>query len=112
MVDFKPNEYLQSQLATYWHPARQNKDITYEQVMRLFSLKNDKSIKQIDVKNAFRMLSKEYGERDGMIHKTRIRELLEDIGVDEVEVQTLLSQLEPDCKDGWLNFEEFVDRQF
>lgn len=59
------------------------------------------------------MLSKEYGEKDGMIHRTRIKELFEEIGVDSVEAASLLGQLENEFKDGgYLNFEDYVERQY
>jgi Ca2+-binding EF-hand superfamily protein len=81
--------------------------------MKLFSLKTNPAIKQPDVKNAFRMLCKDYGEKDNMIHRSRIKEILEEIGLDAAEITALVGQLDQDLtKDGFLNFEDFVDRQF
>ena len=81
--------------------------------MKLFSLKTNPAIKQHDVKNAFRMLCKEYGEKDNMIHKHRLKEILQEIGLDSVEITDLVGQLDQDLtRDGFLNFEDFVDRQF
>ena len=60
--------------------------------MKLFSLKNNADIKQVDVKNAFRMLCKQYtSEKDNIIHKDRIKAILFDIGIDEIETSILMS---------------------
>ena len=68
------------------------KEISYDQFLKLFSLKQNQEVKQVDVKNAFRMLCKQ--EKDNCIHKDRIRAILEDIGIDEMETAMLIGQLD------------------
>ena len=114
MVDFHPNEILQREISGWFSRQKETeREISYEQFMKLFSLRSNPAVKQADVKNAFRMLCKDYGEKDNLIHKNRIKEILEEIGLDSVEVSSLVAQLETDfTKDGFLNFEDFVDRQY
>ena len=114
MVDFHPNEILQREISGWFSRQKETeREISYDQFMKLFSLRTNPAVKQADVKNAFRMLCKDYGEKDNMIHKNRRKEILEEIGLDAVEVSSLVGQLEQDLtKDGYLNFEDFVDRQY
>ena len=59
--------------------------------MKLFSLKQNQNIKQVDVKNAFRMLCKQYtSEKDNIIHRDRIRAILNEIGIDEIQISILV----------------------
>ena len=70
----------------------------------------------MDVKNAFRLLSKEY-EKPGYIKLDRVKEILAEMGLDDVDIIQLTNQLESQCEDGpdgskMFNFEEFVKSAF
>ena len=58
-------------------------------------------------------MSKEY-ERPGWIKIDRVKEILAEMGLDDVDIIQLTSQLETRCKedDGMFNFEEFVEDAF
>ena len=65
------------------------------------------------MKNAFRMLCKQSTDKDNFIHRDRIKKILEEIGIDDIEIAMLIGQLDQDFnKEGFLNFDEFVDRQY
>ena len=71
------------------------------------------------MKNAFRLLSKEY-DRPGWIKLERVKEILAEMGLDDVDIIQLTNQLEGMCepkdpKDGeekMFNFEDFVNSAF
>ena len=65
------------------------------------------------MRNAFRLLSREY-ERPGMIRFERVKEFFQEMGgISEIEIFQLTSQLQPFCEeDGYFNFEEFVSASF
>ena len=66
----------------------------------------------MDVKNAFRLLSKEY-ERPGWIKLDRVKEILSEMGLDDVDIIQLTNQLQNQCDDsGMFNFEDFVKSAF
>ncbi len=80
--------------------------------MKIFTLKSNNYYNQTDVKNAFRLLSKEY-EKPGWIHIDRVKEILEEMGLSDVEVLQLTSQLEHRLdEDKMFNFEQFVKESF
>ena len=114
IVDFKPNDTLQKEMTNYFSKKKEGeKEITFEEFRKLFSLKENTELPKIKVKNAFRMLSKEYGDKDGLIHRSRIKDLLEEIGVDAVEAAALVGQLEAEFRpDGYLDFETYIDKQY
>ena len=108
MVGFDPNEKQKEEFAAIFEKKSL---MTYREFLDLFQLKtNDYS--KVDVKNSFRLLSKEY-TRDGQITLERVQEILSDIGVSEAEIEQLSTQLLPYVKDdGYFNFEEFVNAAF
>ena len=60
--------------------------------MNIFSLKQNTEFSDVDVKNAFRLLSKEYADgKSGMIKLERIQEILADIELDEEEIEQLVA---------------------
>ena len=62
--------------------------------------------------NSFRLLSKEY-EREGMIKIDRVKEILLEMGINDLEVTQLTTQLQSlQDSDGYFNFEEFVKSAF
>ena len=64
--------------------------------------------------NSFRLLSKEY-ERPGWIKIERVKVILAEMGLDDVDIIQLTSQLESRCEkddEGMFNFEEFVEDAF
>ena len=57
----------------------------------MLSLKNKEEFNAVDVKNAFRLLSKEYSsDRSGMIKLDRVHEILLEINVPEEEIEQLI----------------------
>lgn len=64
------------------------------------------------MKNAFRLLSKEY-ENPGMIKLERVKDILTEMGLQDVEILQLTNQLNSLCDhNGMFNFEEFVKSAF
>ena len=60
-------------------------EITFTEFLSIFSLKSNNQYNEIDVKNAFRLLSKEY-DRPGMIKLERVKEILTEMGQTEIEI--------------------------
>ena len=86
--------------------------MNFRQFLDIFSLRSNPEFDQTDVKNAFRLLSKEY-VREGMIKLDRVKEILTEIGISDLEIVQLTTQLQPLVKeDGYFNFEEFVNSAF
>ena len=88
--------------------------MNFKDFMNIFSLKSNSQFNRIDVKNAFRLLSKEYDdERAGQIKLDRVKEILTEMGITDMEIVQLTTQLQDLAdKDGYINFEEFVDSAF
>ena len=75
-------------------------------------MKSNNQYNEIDVKNAFRLLSKEY-DRPGWIKLERVKEILAEMGLNDVDIIQLTNQLSSQCDgDGMFNFEEFVKSAF
>lgn len=53
--------------------------------MDIFSLRNNAEFDQVDVKNAFRLLSKEY-VHENKIKLDRVKEILTEIGCSDLEI--------------------------
>ena len=50
-----------------------NGEISFDEFINMFSLKRNTEFKDVDIKNAFRLLSKEYSEeKSGMIKLEKI----------------------------------------
>ena len=109
MVDFKPNEKQEEEFRGMF---TKKPEITFTEFLSIFSLKSNNQYNEIDVKNAFRLLSKEY-DRPGWIKLERVKEILTEMGQSETEIIQLTSQLNTLCDDqGMFNFEEFVKAAF
>ena len=66
----------------------------------------------MDVKNAFRLLSKEY-DRPNMIKIDRVKEILQEMGITELEIAQLTAQLDQHkTADGYFDFEQFIKGAF
>ena len=64
------------------------------------------------MKNAFRLLSKEY-VKDDMIKLERVKEILTEMGLTDMEVVQLTTQLTSLCDDqGYFDFNTFVSSAF
>ena len=89
--------------------------IGFADFLQIFSLKSNNQYNEVDVKNAFRLLSKEY-ERPGWIKLERVKEILAEMGLDDVDIIQLTNQLETQCEgegdNKMFNFEEFVKSAF
>ena len=55
-------------------------------------MKGNNKYNEVDVKNAFRLLSREY-EKPGMIKLDRVKEILAEMGLQDVEIMQLTNQL-------------------
>ena len=64
----------------------------------------------MDVKNAFRLLSKNYdSDKPGMIKIERVKEILTEMGITDLEIVQLTTQLQGLCdSEGYFNFENFA----
>ena len=109
MVDFHPNEKQTEEFKSLFEKSEW---IDFEQFLKIFTLRSNDYYNEVDVKNAFRLLSKEY-ERPGWIKVERVVEILKEMGLKEIEVVHLTTQLQNlEKEDGMFNFEEFVKDSF
>ena len=109
MVGFDPNA---KQTAEFQQMFEQSGGtLTFNEFLNVFSLKSNPQFSEVDVKNAFRLLSKEY-DKPGMIRLERVKEILTEMGISELEIVQLTTQLEGLCVDGYFNFEKFVKEAF
>ena len=93
MVDFKPNEKQEAEFKAMF----QKKELLpFSDFLQIFSLKSSNQYNEIDVKNAFRLLSKEY-EKSGFIKLDRVKEILTEMGLQDVEILQLTNQLNYLC---------------
>ena len=75
-------------------------------------MKSNNQYNEVDVKNAFRLLSKEY-DRPGWIKLDRVKEILAEMGLADVDIIQLTNQLQSQCdSEGMFNFEDFVKSAF
>ena len=112
MVDFKPND---KQNEEFQQMFAKKPEIGFADFLQIFSLKSNNQYNEIDVKNAFRLLSKEY-DRPGWIKLERVKEILAEMGLDDVDIIQLTNQLESQCEgegdNKMFNFEDFVKSAF
>jgi len=109
MVDFKPNE---KQTEEFKKLFKSRDEITFDDFLQIFSLKGSNEYTEIEVKNAFRLLSKEYSKM-GHIKIDRIQEILKEQNLQDHEIFMLTSQLTALCdEEGYINFEELVKNSF
>ena len=109
MVDFKPNEKQDEEFKAMFV---KKPEIGFNEFLQIFSLKSNNQYNEIDVKNAFRLLSKEY-DRPGWIKLERVKEILAEMGLNDVDIIQLTNQLQSQCdNEGMFNFEEFVKSAF
>ena len=109
MVAFKPNE---KQNEEFKEMFATKDEISFKEFLQIFSLKSNNQYNEIDVKNAFRLLSKEY-EKPGWIKLERVKEILSEMGLSDIDIIQLTNQLKPLCDDKEMfNFEEFVKSAF
>jgi len=86
--------------------------LSFTEFLTIFSLKSNSQFNETDVLNSFRLLSKEY-DREGMIKIDRVKEILLEMGINDLEVTQLTTQLQSlQDSDGYFNFEEFVKSAF
>jgi len=110
MVGFDPNPKQQQEFIDMF--AHNNGTLNLQEFLNVFSLKSNPQFKEVDVKNAFRLLSKEY-DRPGMIRLERVKEILQEMGITDMEIVQLTTQLQVLCNaEGYFNFEDFVTSAF
>ena len=109
MVGFTPND---KQKAEFDELFAKKPMLSFPEFMTIFSLKSNSQFNETDVLNSFRLLSKEY-DREGMIKIDRVKEILLEMGINDLEVTQLTTQLQSlQDSDGYFNFEEFVKSAF
>ena len=109
MVDFTPNDKQTEEFKALFEKSEW---IDFEQFLKIFTLRSNDYYNEVDVKNAFRLLSKEY-DRPGWIKVERVNEILKEMGLKEIEIVHLTTQLQNlEKEDGMFNFEEFVKDSF
>ena len=82
MVDFKPNDKQNEEFKAMFD---KKPEITFSDFLNIFSLKSNTQYSEIDVKNAFRLLSKEY-DRPNCIKLDRVKEILGEMGLEDVDI--------------------------
>ena len=66
--------------------------LNFDQFINIFSLKQNTEFSDVDIKNAFRLLSKEYSDgKSQLIKLERIQEILADIDINEAEIEQLVA---------------------
>ena len=85
MVGFVPNE---KQRQEFEQCFEKKSHLNFDGFLNIFSLKSNSQFNEVDVKNAFRLLSKEY-ERENCIKLDRVKEILVEMGVSDLEVTQL-----------------------
>ena len=82
MVGFEPNE---KQKLEFDELFAKKPLLIFSDFLSIFSLKTNPQFNEIDVKNSFRLLSKEY-VKEGHIKLDRVKEILIEMGVTDLEV--------------------------
>ncbi|CAI2383050.1 unnamed protein product [Moneuplotes crassus] len=109
MVDFHPNEKQHEEFKQLFE---HKEFIDFNEFLKIFTLKSNDYYTKTDVMNAFRLLSKEY-EKPGYIKVDRVWEILKEMGLKEIEIVHLTTQLQDlEKEDGMFNFEDFVNDSF
>ena len=88
--------------------------INFTEFLDIFSLKKNDEFNEVDVKNAFRLLSKEYDkDKAGKIKLERVKEILTEMNIVDIDIVQLTNQLQAECDDeGYFDFEKFVSSAF
>ena len=60
--------------------------------LAIFSTKQTSQYTDVDVKNSFRLLSKEY-DKENMIKLDRVKDILKEMGMSEAEIQSLTTEM-------------------
>ena len=110
IAGFEPNA---RQIAVFKDVLEANNGfMTSHQFLQVFDLKKNQNFQEVDVRNAFRLLSREY-DRPGMIKLERVKEFFADMGITDMEIVQLTAQLQPLCdSDGFFDYENFVTSSF
>ena len=83
MVGFDPNPKQQQEFTEMF--AQHNGSLNFNEFLNVFSLKSNPQFEKTDVKNAFRLLSKEY-VHENMIKLDRVKEILTEMGITDMEI--------------------------
>lgn len=109
MVGFEPNDKQKQEFEELF---AKKPLLNFNDFLSIFSLKSNSQFNEVDVKNSFRLLSKEY-TREGHIKLDRVKEILNEMGLTDLEIVQLTTQLQSLCDDkGYFNFEDFVKSAF
>ena len=111
-VGFEPNRKQTQEFQTMFEQS--DGTLKFNEFLNVFSLKSNPEFQEVDVKNAFRLLSKNYdSDKPGMIKIERVREILTEMGITDLEIVQLTTQLQGLCdSEGYFNFENFVKDAF
>ena len=110
MVGFVPNDKQNQEFDEIF---KKNAEINFTQFKSIFSLHNTSQFNAVDVKNAFALLSREY-EKPGEIKIDRLKEILSEMGITDLEIVQLTTQLHGfvDQKTGYFQYKAFVDSAY
>ena len=110
MVGFVPNDKQNQEFDEIF---KKTAEINFTQFKSIFSLHNTSQFNAIDVKNAFALLSREY-EKPGEIKIDRLKEILSEMGITDLEIVQLTTQLHGfvDQKTGYFQYKAFVDSAY
>ena len=90
MIGYEPNA---RQLQEYNQMFEDNNGtINLSDFLTIFSLKQSSQFTDIDVKNAFRLLSKEHGHGN-KIKLVRVKEILKEMGMNDQEIDMLTTEM-------------------
>ncbi len=85
MVGFQPNDKQKQEFDELF---AKKQFLNFDGFLSIFSLKTNTQFNCVDVKNSFRLLSKEYN-KDGHIKLERVKEILTEMGISDLEVVQL-----------------------
>jgi Ca2+-binding EF-hand superfamily protein len=90
MIGFTPNKQQQAEFKSVL--AQKGDTLRFDDFIRMLSLKDSSEFSDVDIKNAFRLLSREYrDDKQNMIKLDRVQSILLELGLPEDEVDHLMA---------------------
>ena len=109
-MGFQPDEEQKNDFKQMF--ARCGGTFNFNDFLSIFSMNSNPDYSEVEVKNSFRLLSKEYGRTDQMTID-RVRQILQEMGMEEPEIDIITSELQAECdEDGYFDFNKFVSQAF
>ena len=111
LVSYKPPQKLLREFQKKFREG--DGTMNFQTFVEVFSLKQHPDFNEIDAKNSFRLLSREYDKnKSNMISIFRCQQILEEMGFNEEEKEIMTAQLEIFAENGEFNFETFLRLAF